>query len=306
MRELDLLHHIYAASATAPERVLIGPGDDMALVRLEGRDLLVAVDQVVDGRHFRLGVTPLALIGRKAVTRSLSDVAAMAGRPLAALVAVVLPARFGSENANALFDAMRAAANAYDCPLVGGDISIHGPPDHPLTCSVTVLAEPGRGGAIRRGGARAGDTLYVTGLLGGAHEDGGAAGRHLSFEPRLVEARALAGALGARLHAMIDISDGLGRDAAHIARASDVRIEIDAHAIPAREGLDWRRAAGDGEDYELLFAATGAVPGAVRDALPVTAVGRVLAPDPGAATRVVFIDGADRVDGDEIGWQHES
>ena len=139
----------------------------------------------------------------------------MAGRPVALMAAATLPADFGHDRATALFDAMRDTASRYGCPLVGGDIAIS--EDTPLVCSITVLAEPGPAGPITRSGARVGDTLYVTGTLGGSFETG----RHLTFEPRIKEALTLAAAAGqvetgGWLHAMIDLSDGLGRDAGHI------------------------------------------------------------------------------------------
>jgi thiamine-monophosphate kinase len=263
------------------------------------------VDQVIDGRHLRLETTPLALVGRKAVTRSLSDIAAMAARPVGALVAVVLPPEFGAERAEALFDAMRAAAAEYDCPLIGGDIAFHADAAHPLTCSVTVLAEPVHGRAITRAGAEVDDVVYVTGALGGAVlEDGG--GKHLTFEPRIAEAIELTGALGPRLHSMIDLSDGLGRDASHIAEASNVQIELDAARIPCAAGVDWRAAAGEGEDYELLFTATGDVPAQLAGSLAVTAIGRV-SPHRGEGGPMVIIRaGSEIITGDELGWQHES
>ena len=305
MREFELLRHIYDANAGLGDDITIPPGDDMAMVRLAGRDLLIAVDQVIDGRHVRLKTTPLVLVGRKAVTRSLSDIAAMAARPVGALVAVVLPPEFGAERAEALFDAMRATAAEYDCPLIGGDIAFHADASHPLICSVTVLAEPVNGRAITRTGAEADDVVYVTGALGGAVlEDGG--GKHLTFQPRIAEAIELAGALGPHLHAMIDLSDGLGRDASHIAESSGVQIEIDAARIPCTTGIDYRAAAAGGEDYELLFAAVGDVPATLIGGLAVTAIGRV-SPRRGEDEPLVIIrDGDEIITGDELGWQHES
>jgi len=307
MREFALLQHIFRSSANQAGRVLIGPGDDMALVRLMGRDLLVAVDQIVDGRHVQLESMPISLIARKAIARSMSDIAAMAGKPAATLVAVTLPVGFGEDRAKELFDAMHAAATALDAPLVGGDIAMHENPGAPLVCSVTVLAEPATArGALARRGAQPGDTLYVTGELGGSFGPDGL-GHHLTFTPRIAEGIALAEHLGEALHAMIDISDGLGRDASHIAECSDVLIEIDAAALPCRAGVDWRHAMGDGEDYELCFAASGDVPATIAGT-PITPVGRVLEDSgqqgSGGGPRVcVFADGQ-RWDGDEMGWEH--
>ena len=282
----------------------------MALLRTTGRELLVAVDQVVDGRHVRLDSTPLELVARKAIARSMSDIAAMAGTPIATLVAVTLPVGFGEARATQLFDAMHKAARDLDAPLVGGDIAIHSNPAAPLVCSVTVLAEPATArGAVTRSGAQPGDTLYVTGELGGSlHPDG--LGHHLSFTPRIREGIALAEQLGDRLHAMIDISDGLGRDASHIAECSGVRLEIDAAALPCRAGADWRQALSDGEDYELCFAASGAVPATIAGTR-VTAIGRVLPGfglsggegGSGGGAVTVMADGQ-RFGADDMGWEH--
>jgi thiamine-monophosphate kinase len=304
MREFELLQHVYAAAGSPTERVPVGPGDDMAVVQLEGRTLLAAVDQVVAGRHIDPATTPLELVGRKAVTRSLSDVAAMAGRPMALMAAATLPPEFGRERATALFDAMRSTAEHYECPLIGGDIAFHDDTSSPLVCSVTVLAEPGPAGPVTRSGARVGDMLWVTGRLGGSVEAGGQ-GRHLTFEPRLVEALALAEALGKRLHSMIDISDGLGRDASHLAERSGVLIEIDAQRIPCADDVDWRRAMGDGEDYELCFTAAGDVPTSLG-AVSVTAVGRVAERTDPKGPLVAVVDRGRTIDGSELGWEHRS
>ncbi len=307
MREFELLKHIYEAGAGRSARVVIGPGDDMAMVRLGSPDLLTAVDQVIDGRHFVLQSTPIDLIGRKAVMRSLSDIAAMCARPVSTLVAAALPPDFGTERAKALFDAMRAAAEEYDCPLIGGDIAFYSDSSHPLICSVTVLAEPLPRGPITRSGAKVGDTVYVTGTLGGSVTPDGL-GRHLTFEPRIAEAIELAESLEGDLHAMIDISDGLGRDASHIADQSGVRIEIDAAAIPCASaaGKDWRRAAGDGEDYELLFTASAQPPAVLGADVPVTAIGRVVERIEAQRSLVSVRTADGMIPGDTLGWQHES
>lgn len=302
MREFELLEHIYRANPDLGGRVLVPPGDDMALLQLDGTRLLAAVDQLVGGRHFDPDRLPPALIGRKAVNRSLSDIAAMAGRPVATLVAATLPRRLEEAAALAIFDACRAAAADVDAPLVGGDIAVHAG-DAPLVLSVTVLAEPATGRAVTRAGAAVGDGLYVTGALGGSLGADGL-GHHVEFRPRIAEAIELARALGARLHAMIDLSDGLGRDAGHLADAAGARIEIDAGSLPRRGGADVRAALADGEDYELCFAAAGEVPDAVLG-VPVTRIGAVTGP----ATRrgdVLVRDGADTYHAGDLGWQHET
>lgn len=302
MRESDLLQHVYERTAALGASVEIPPGDDMAMVRIGEQRVLAAVDQLVAGRHVDLSQTSLELVGRKAITRCLSDVAAMAARPVASLVAATLPPNFGEASANKLFDAMRETAANYHCPIIGGDIAFHGDDEHPLVCSVTVLAIPANGRPITRRGARPGDRIYVTGELGGSYEpDGG--GRHLTFAPRIEEAITLAEQLGEALHAMIDLSDGLGRDAGHIAEQSNVRIVIDAARVPCSDGLDWQRAMADGEDYELCFAASGEVTGRVGS-LVVTEIGVVDAHPGGSASRVVVREGQREHDGSSMGWEH--
>ncbi|MCZ6836841.1 MAG: thiamine-phosphate kinase [Planctomycetota bacterium] len=307
MREFQLLEHVYASNQSLSPNVQIPPGDDLAQILIGNPSLLAGVDQLVEGRHFNLEVTPLALIGRKAITRSLSDVAAMAGKPLASLIAITLPPDFGEDRATSLFDAMRATAEEFNCPLIGGDIAFHEDPSHAMVCAVTVLATPSRKKAITRDGAHVGDHVYVTGTLGGTLLPNGL-GHHLTFTPRIAEALALQSQLGDALHAMIDISDGLGRDASHIATQSEVRIEFDVQAIPCRAGISWQDAVSGGEDYELCFTASGDVPSCVGDTL-VTRMGVVVPMDDQASEgtpNVVFRDGDDLIPGDELGWQHES
>ena len=259
-----LLAHIHTTVAGA-EHVVVGPGDDMAVIKVNGGELLAAKDLLVEGRHF-LGTASMAQIGRKAVTRNISDVAAMAAKPVAILAACVLPRSITQACAQELVDAISRTAAHFGAPLIGGDTCVH-VANGPLTISVTVLAQPLDGvKTILRSVARAGDQLFVTGALGGSLQpDGG--GHHFTFEPRLAESHALARLLGANVHAMMDLSDGLARDGARFAQASALQAVIIAEQLPCTPACvkahtqvnAWRGALGDGEDYELLFAVAAGV-----------------------------------------------
>lgn len=297
MRESELLRLIRERSAdlSGSGPVVVGPGDDCAVVSLRGETLLT-VDQLVGGRHYDPRTASIDDIARKAIARSVSDIAAMAGEPSMALATGALPEGF--TDGDALFERMAHWARHWGCPLVGGDIAVT---DGPMVLTVTVLGQAHAArGPVLRSGARAGDTVFVTDALGGALESG----RHLSFEPRVREARWLADALGAELHAMIDLSDGLGRDAGRVAEASGVRIELDASALPLHEGVPgWREALSDGEDYELCFAVpspTGVPPVCPVSGVALTPVGRVV----GGAGCVVRIPNGELIDASDLGWDH--
>ncbi|MBL8744811.1 MAG: thiamine-phosphate kinase [Phycisphaerae bacterium] len=297
MRESELLEHIERRSRVLAGRggVEVGPGDDAAVVRLTGETLLT-VDQLVGGRHFDPAKTSVDEIARKAVARSVSDIAAMGGRPVAGLATGCLPR--GCEFGDALFDRMFHWALHWGCPLVGGDISVS---DGPLVLTVTVAGRVHESrGAVLRSGARAGDSVYVTGALGGSL----VSGRHLSFEPRVEEAAWLCGLLGDRLRSMIDLSDGLGRDAARVGRASGVRVRLEAAALPLHRGVaDWRAGASDGEDYELLFTVErGAMVPACCEATgtAVTRIGTVV-----AGTGCVIVgESGEEYGAENLGWEH--
>ncbi|MCG3129432.1 MAG: Thiamine-monophosphate kinase [Phycisphaerae bacterium] len=199
-------------------------------------------------------------IGRKAVACNLSDCAAMAVRPVAATVSLALRRGMTMQQANDLMRGAAAAAKEFDAQIAGGDTTVW---DHPLAIDVAIVAEPYAGvQPVQRGGARAGDRILVTGPLGGS-----LLGRHMTFTPRVREARRLSRRLGARLHAMMDISDGLLLDLHRICAASgvgvclveeEVRQAVSAAARRAgdrdgRSALD--HALCDGEDFELLIAA---------------------------------------------------
>jgi len=288
-REDDLLAYIRSSARALGPHVRTGPGDDLAVLDFQGRTLLAGVDQVVEGIHFKAGTAP-ELVGRKAVTRNISDVAAMAARPVACLAACTLPADVDAAYARRLVDAIRKTALAYNAPLIGGDTGVHRG-SGPLTISVTILAEglsPVHPPILRAGG-KAGDRLFVTGMLGGSLRPDGS-GRHLDFEPRLDEAEALVSSLGSAMHAMMDLSDGLAPDACRMAEASGLQAVIDVAALPCTPGCGWKQAVADGEDYELLFAVDGGVSVAQlvgRQRTRVTQVG-LLRPVPGpGAPRVI-------------------
>ena len=284
MHETALLRRIYEASRGLRGDVVVGPGDDCAVVRVGGGGgggslLLLTVDQLIEHRHYVGplvgGPTAVDLVARKAVARSVSDIAAMAGLPRWALATAGLPAGFPQGVAEELFERMRWWAGRFGCPLVGGDLAetVAGAP---AVLTVTVGGEPhALRGPVLRSGARAGDGVWMTGRVGGSLPSG----RHLTFEPRVREAAWLAEALGERLHAMIDLSDGLGRDAARVAEASGVRIELEGRRLPVHEAAS-ATAAADGEDYELLFTVEGEaeLPAACpATGTALTRIGRVVA-----------------------------
>jgi thiamine-monophosphate kinase len=243
----------------------LGIGDDMALLTGRAGHFLLSSDMLLDGVHFDTRTHPLPRIGRKAVACCLSDCAAMAVRPLAVTVSVALPHDWPMSKAQALYEGVFDIAAEFGVAIAGGDTTRW---PHPLAVDLAVVAEPHpRVEPITRAGARVGDCLYVTGPLGGS-----LLGRHLDFIPRVREARQLAESLGDRLHAMIDISDGLSLDLWRICQASGVGAVLEeplleavvSDAATAMSKRDGRTPLGhvlsDGEDFELLFAAADDAP----------------------------------------------
>jgi thiamine-monophosphate kinase len=296
--------------------VLVGPGDDCAVLKQdagEGISLLLKVDQVVEGRHFVSG-TPLHLVARKAVARVVSDCAAMGGEPTAFLASCVLPSTMSEMQAEDLARSVHAWCEHFGAPCVGGDVtrqSAH-QPHAPLVLSISALGRV-RGKAVLRSGAQTGDGVWITGCVGGSFEASPTArdafaggGHHLHFEPRVREGVWLRGALVDALHAMIDVSDGLGLDAGRLARASNVAIELNASSIPLRTPTrSVRDAVRDGEDYELLIAISArARHEPMPETLaPLTRIGRVLAPSeacPAGSVWLVEDNKRERIEA--LGW----
>ena len=314
MKESDFLEWIYNQSGFDPEKVLVGPGDDMGILNMGGAEtLLVAVDQVLDGVHFDLKLHGPVAAGRKAMARNLSDVAAMAALPVGAVASVALPKGFTKTDAEEIYKGLRQLGDEFSCPLIGGDVSTW---DGPLGISVTILAKPaGATGGIKpvlRSGARSGNAILVTGQLGGAWFGR----RHLEFVPRVREAIILA--LRYRLRAMIDISDGLSKDLWRICKASGVGAEIREDAIPIHPNAAKSReleispltaALNDGEDYELLFVVPkGQVEKILRDVddgkipIPISHIGTITRQQ---TLTLVARDGTKHPLTDS-GWEHQT
>ncbi len=279
MRESVYIKYLRAIQGASRD-VLKGIGDDTAVVRVPPNDLCVlTTDTLLDGTHFRLKDTSPRELGRKAVASSLSDVAAMGCRATLALISVAFPHSTPMGFARQLARGLNDTAARYGVTVVGGDtVTGRGP----LLINVTVFGVADGLRPVLRSGARAGDAVMVTGRLGGS-----ILGRHLRFEPRLEEAVYLN--KNYRLHSMIDISDGLSLDLAHILEESDVgaimykdRIPVSraAHRLARKTGkTPLYHALSDGEDYELLF--TLSRPQAERLAkknplnIPLTVIGHV-------------------------------
>jgi thiamine-monophosphate kinase len=219
-------------------------GDDCAVVPGTSGSLLLAADAIVEGVDFLPGAS-LRDVGYRAVVVNVSDVAAMGGRPSHLLVTVCAPP---GADVLAVMNGVEAAATAHGCEVAGGDLSATaGPLVVSIAVTGTVDGEP-----VRRSGARAGDVLYVTGPLGAAAAAG--------YPPHLHDARVAEGAAArsAGATAMIDVSDGLAADLAHLADASGVGVVVEH--VPVADGATPEHALGGGDDYELVFTLPAGVP----------------------------------------------
>jgi thiamine-monophosphate kinase len=292
MNEVELIARLLPA-LPRNDSVVVAAGDDCAVLDLGGPDyVLFKTDAVVEGVHFTTE-TPPAKVGRKALARCLSDIAAMAGRPNSALVTIALPKNFDANRIEEIYAGLNTLAAEHGVAIVGGETTTN--PGR-ILISVALLGTVAREKCVLRSGAKAGDALFVTGTLGGSGR-----GKHLDFEPRLAEAKWLRAQFA--IHSMIDLSDGLASDLRHILKASCVGAELLASAIPiSREARAAAKAESsarppllaaltDGEDFELLFtvASKDAVP--LLDAwkkkfprLPLACIGKIVA-EPGLRLR---------------------
>jgi thiamine-monophosphate kinase len=298
--ELALIDWIRQQAISA-DGLQVGIGDDAAVWQVGGKSLLLTADMLMEGVDFLVAEASATLIGRKAMAVNLSDIAAMAGRPLVALVAVALPKNRGFEFARELHQGMQSLADEFGVAIIGGDTNIW---DKPLVVTVTIIGEATDRGPVRRSGAKPGDWLFVTGPLGGSIR-----GQHLSFTPRIHEAIELHKLVD--LHAMIDLSDGLSADLYHMLDESRVGATLFAETIPiaaaAQQMNDDRspleHALNDGEDFELLFSVSaddGRKLVAEKNAVPTFHIGEVDA-NLGARLRLNDESTASLI---RAGWEH--
>ncbi len=263
------------------KEVSVGPGDDCAVISQRGSkwDQLLKTDTIVEGIHFD-PTASAAAVGWKALCRSISDVAAMGGESQFALITLGLNSDVTVSWVKKLYSGISRAACRYNVEIVGGEtVRTIGPAF--ITASLTGRVEHGR--AVLRNAAKIGDAVLVTGKLGGS-----ISGWHLKFQPRVAEGRWL-GQSG-KVHAMMDLSDGLAADLPRLARASGLDFRLFENAIPIRRGSSLDQALNDGEDYELLFTASAReLPNLLIDwrtnfpALPLSVIGEIVEPTAGNA-----------------------
>jgi thiamine-monophosphate kinase len=223
--------------------VVKGIGDDTAVVPLDAkRYLLLTTDMLMEGVHFKRNAPP-RLIGHKALACSISDIAAMGGRPRYALVSLGVPGNLSWAFVRDLYKGMDALARESGIAVVGGDTI----KSAKLVINVALAGEANKADVVYRSGARPGDLIFVTGPLGKSLSTGW----HLKFVPRVKESRYLV--RYAKPTAMIDISDGLAADLGHILEESKAGAVLEETKIPRRAGANVRQALYDGEDFELLF-----------------------------------------------------
>lgn len=238
----DLLLEKILKGLPGSRDLVLGPGDDCAVVRTKGGFLLLKTDCIVENVHFLRTQDP-GRVGWKALCRPLSDVAAMGGEPRHALISLFSPPDLDPAYWVEFYKGLRKAARRFHVTIAGGELSRQ---PHGLAVSVALTGSATTRFVTRRGGSP-GDALFVTGKLGGS-----SAGHHLDFVPRLKEGRWLAVSGG--VSAMMDLSDGLGSDLPRLARASGCGFDVNPANLPRRNGSGIQEALTDGEDYELLFA----------------------------------------------------
>lgn len=253
MGELDFIKWI-KENTKSKKPVLVGVGDDSAVIDIsKNKSLIISTDTLLDGTHFIQNDCTPKLIGQKAITSSISDIAAMGCRPDYALVSISFPNNTDESYCKEMFSGIISTSHKYGLQIIGGDV-VSG--DCPLNINITVIGASISEEPIKRSGAKVNDVIMVTGNLGGA-----ILGRHMTFEPRVFEGVSLNKRF--MINSMIDISDGLLIDLFHILEESNLGAVIDEQTIPiSSDAYKLSRktkksplchALTDGEDYELLF-----------------------------------------------------
>jgi len=243
-----LIAEIRQQVAATSGNLKVGIGDDCAvLAKNDTHDTLLKTDSIIEGVHF-LPNADAYWVGWKAAARVVSDFAAMGGKAEALLVTIALRKDTPASFVESLYKGIHSCAERYQCSIAGGETS--GLPDGCANLiSVAGTGTCQKDKAVLRSGAKLGDTIYVTGQLGGSIH-----GHHLTFTPRVAEAAWLLNHL--QPNAMMDLSDGLAKDLPRLCEASGCGYTITLENIPANEGCNLQQAIGDGEDYELLFTSS--------------------------------------------------
>ena len=325
MGERDILKAIRARVRRSDTVLRVGIGDDAAVLQVRrGEEIVVTTDFSLEDVHFRRAWHAPEAVGHKCLARGLSDIAAMGARPVAAFLSLAVPEelarnrRGGKSWLERFYNGLLALAGRWDAPLAGGDLAQSpGGRNARAAADIVVIGAVERGRALLRSGAKAGDSLYVTGTLGGAAAElrtlirsprkfrnvTVATSEHPHFfpEPRINAGRALARRGVAT--AAIDVSDGLSVDLLHLCEESGLRAEVDAALLPVASGATLADALHGGDDYELLFTANPRTPVPQRIAgVPVRRIGRMLGRS--GRPRMVVMEGGQRHELKAGGWQH--
>jgi thiamine-monophosphate kinase len=284
MNELEAVERIRRlAESPRGKGVKLGIGDDCAIYQSpgSGEDVLLTTDMVIEEVHFRASTNPPDAVGWRALARGLSDIAAMGGTPRFVLVSLALAAWTDRRWLDGFYRGLLRLARREKATLAGGDLG-HA---ERVYCDVVVGGVVPHGTALRRDGARNGDSIWISGELGGSARGletgrGAAWRRHLYPEPRLALGRYLRSRLKAT--SAMDLSDGLSIDLHRLAKASGLAARLD-RPLPVARGASIEQALHGGEDYELLFTlAPGVDPPARHQGLPLTRVGTMEKGKPGA------------------------
>ena len=280
MTELERIERIRRSAGKA-KGMTLGIGDDCAIFQPKpGEELLFTTDMLIEGVHFLRDTHSPADIGHKALARGLSDIAAMGGVPKFCLLSLAVPPSTTDRWLDRFYKGLLNLAKRTQTPLAGGDLA-HA---DKITCDIIVCGSTPTGTALRRSGAKPGDQICVSGMLGGsalglATKKGAAWKKHLRPEPRLK----LGVLLREKLHATscMDLSDGLSIDLHRLCLASNVSADLDGD-LPAFAGASIQQFLHGGEDYELLFTVMKSVelPGQIAG-VPITRIGTVRKGHPG-------------------------
>ena len=299
--EFELIERIRKRFPTSS--IPVGIGDDAAILDLQpGHSLVYCSDLVAENTHFKKGLQPADSVGYKAVAVNVSDVGAMGGVPMSFTISLAAPGELELSWFDAFYTGVERACREFGVTLAGGDTSSAGS----IFVDVSMIGRVRTGGAILRSGAQPGDGVFVTGSLGASAlglellqggKTGPAVQRHLYPQPRHRVGAALVGVA----HAMIDVSDGLSSDLAHIVKPSGVSARIFRERLPKADGASDAYVLHGGEEYELIITAPE-LPSSV-EGVTITRIGEIFA---SANPEVRLVDGSTESVLKPQGWDHYS